>query len=53
MKGITILLIVAGIVGLAVSAALPTVGIAGLIGSVAMLITGIGFFLRCCGYWKK
>lgn len=53
MKGITILLIAAGIVGLTVSAAFPAVGIAGLIGSVAMLIIGIGFFLRCCAFWRK
>jgi membrane-bound ClpP family serine protease len=53
MKGLAIVLIVVGIVGLVVSAVLPVVGIAGVIGSVAMLITGIGFFLRCCSFWKR
>ncbi len=54
MKAITILLIVAGIIGLVVSAILPLLlGIPGLIGSVALLLTGIGFLLRCCTTWKK
>ena len=54
MKAMTILLIVAGILGLIASAVFPVlVGIPGLTGSIAMLLTGIGFFLRCCAPWRK
>jgi len=54
MKAIAIVLIVAGIAGLIVSAIVPAiVGIAGIIGSIALLLTGIGFLLRCCYSWKN
>jgi len=49
MKAIAVALIVLGIVGLVVSAVFPAIlGVAGLIGSLALLLTGIGFLLRCC-----
>lgn len=54
MKGIAVLLIAVGIAGLITTAIIPTiVGFAGFIGSLALLLTGIGFFIRCCFTWKK
>ncbi len=53
VKAIAAVLIVLGIVGLIVSAVFPVVGIAGIIGSLVLLLTGIGFLLRCCFGWKK
>ncbi len=54
MKGIAVLLIVVGIAGLIAVALFPLiVGLAGIIGSIAMLLTGIGFLIRCCFPWKK
>jgi hypothetical protein len=54
MKAIAATLIVVGIIGLVVSAIFPViVGIAGIIGSLVLLLTGIGFLLRCCFGWRK
>ncbi len=54
MKAIAVLLIVVGIAGLIVTALIPAiVGFAGFIGSLALLLTGIGFLIRCCFSWKK
>jgi hypothetical protein len=54
MKAIAVLLIVVGIAGLIVTAIIPAiVGYAGFIGSLALLLTGIGFLIRCCFAWKK
>jgi len=49
MKAIVTVLIVAGIVGLVLSAAFPVlIGIPGTIGSVAVLLVGIGFLIHSC-----
>ncbi len=54
MKAIAVLLIVVGIAGLITTAIIPAiVGFAGFIGSLALLLTGIGFLIRCCFPWKK
>lgn len=54
MKMISALLIALGIIGLVVSAIFPAVlGVPGLIGSLALLLTGLGFFLRCCYSMKR
>jgi len=54
MKAIAVLLIVVGIAGLITTAIIPgIVGFAGFIGSLALLLTGIGFLIRCCFPWKK
>mgnify|MGYP000846046905 CR=1 FL=1 len=47
MKLITVALIVVGVLGLILSAVLPVVGLAGIIGALAALLTGIGFFILC------
>lgn len=48
MKAIIIALIVVGITGLILSAVLPVIGIPGIIGSVAALLSGIGFLVFRC-----
>ncbi len=49
LKGIIIALIAVGIIGLIVSALFPVhIGIAGIIGSVAALLAGIGFLIFKC-----
>jgi len=49
LVGIIIALIVVGIVGLILSAIFPgIIGIAGIIGSVAALLAGIGFLIFKC-----
>ena len=49
MKAIIISLIVVGIIGLIISAVFPIlVGIPGIIGSVAALLSGIGFLVFRC-----
>ena len=54
MKAIAALLIVVGIVGLVFSAVFPAIlGIPGIIGSLALLLTGLGFFMFCCGGFRK
>ncbi len=54
MKAIAALLIVVGIVGLVFSAIFPAIlGIPGIIGSLALLLTGLGFFMFCCGGFRK
>jgi hypothetical protein len=54
MIAIAAVLIVLGIVGLVVSAIFPVLlGGAGIIGSIALLLTGIGFLLRCCFPGRK
>lgn len=49
MRIIAVALIVVGIVGLILSGILPAIGLPGIIGSVAALLSGIGFLLliRC------
>jgi hypothetical protein len=54
MKAIAFTLIVLGIIALIFSAIFPAVlGIAGLIGSLALLLTGLGFLLRCCYPFRR
>ncbi len=47
MRIVAIALIIVGIIGLILSAVLPVVGIPGIIGSVAALLSGIGFLMLC------
>lgn len=47
MRIIAIALIVVGIVGLILSGVLPAIGVGGIVGSVAALLSGIGFLLLC------
>lgn len=47
MRVIAVALIVIGIAGLIISAVLPVIGISGVIGSVAALLSGIGFLMLC------
>ena len=47
MRIIAVALIVVGIVGLILSGVLPVIGIPGVPGSVAALLSGIGFLLLC------
>jgi hypothetical protein len=54
MKMLSAVLIALGIIGLIFSAIFPVIlGVAGLIGSLALLLTGLGFFLRCCYSMRK
>ena len=45
MKVIAILLLVAGVVGLILSALFPALCLAGILGAVAALLSGLGFLL--------
>lgn len=45
---ISILLILVGITALILAAVLPVVGIPGIIGGIAALLAGIGFFIFYC-----
>ena len=45
---ISILLVLVGITALILAAVLPVVGIPGIIGGVAALLAGIGFFVFYC-----
>lgn len=45
---ISILLILVGIAALILAAVLPVIGIPGIIGGVAALLAGIGFFVFWC-----
>ena len=47
MRIIAVALIIVGIVGLILSAVLPIIGIPGVIGGVAALLSGIGFLMLC------
>lgn len=47
MRIVAIALIVVGIVGLILSGVLPAVGIPGIVGAVAALLSGIGFLVLC------
>lgn len=47
MRLIAVALIIVGIVGLVLSAALPVIGLPGIIGGVAALLSGIGFLVLC------
>lgn len=50
MKAIIIVLIVVGIVGLILAGILPIIGLASIPGSLAALLSGIGFLLFCRCY---
>lgn len=47
MRYVAVALIIVGIVGLILSGVLPAIGIPGVVGSVAALLSGIGFLLLC------
>ena len=58
MKVIAILLLVAGVVGLILSALFPALSLAGILGAVAALLSGLGFLLMgrcrpCCQRWAN
>jgi tetrahydromethanopterin S-methyltransferase subunit C len=49
MKATMIVLIVAGIAGLIFSAVFPIIiGVPGALGSIAVLLTGLGFLIHFC-----
>ena len=55
MKVIAILLLIAGVVGLILSALFPALCLAGILGAVAALLSGLGFLLmgRCRPYCQR
>jgi F0F1-type ATP synthase assembly protein I len=46
-------LIIVGIVSLILAAVLPTIGIPGIVGGVAALLAGIGFFVFYCSCCRR
>lgn len=47
MRIVAVSLIVVGIVGLILAGVLPVIGIPGVVGAVAALLSGIGFLILC------
>ena len=50
---ISVLLILLGIAALILAAVLPAIGIPGIIGGIAALLTGIGFFVFWCSCCRR
>ena len=47
MRVVAVALIVVGIAGLILAGVLPAIGIPGVVGAVAALLSGIGFLILC------